>query len=218
MRINNTIKTLIISDFFILSGIGLIGPIFAVFVTKQINGGDLKVVGFASMIYLFCRAIIQLLVARLVDKQSSEKYDFAFLVAGSFLLGLTPLGFIFSSLPWHIYVLEALNGLGFAMALPCWYAIFTRHIDRGNEGLEWSASDTSIAFGQAIAAAVGGLLAEKYGFPPIFLLISALSLIGAIFLIFIFRDLKSQKIVIPRGSSEDFIRPLRKRLIHKRIY
>jgi len=102
--------------------------------------------------------------------------------------------------------------------LPCWYAIFTRHIDRGNEGLEWSASDTSIALGQALAAAAGGLLAEKYGFSPIFLLMSVLSLIGASLLVFIYRDLKSQKIVITKGTSEDFVRPLRRRLIHKRFF
>lgn len=218
MRINKVIKTLIISDFFLLSSFGLASPILAVFVTQQIRGGDLKVVGFASTIYLFVRALFQLFFARAIDKKTSEKYDFAFMLVGSILLAVAPLGYIFSYEPWHIYALEALNGLGFAMSLPCWYAIFTRHIDRGNEGLEWSTSDTSIALGQALAASVGGLLAEKYGFSPIFLLMSILSVIGASILIFIYRDLKSQKIVITKGTSEDFVRPLRRRLIHKRFF
>ncbi len=218
MRINKVIKILILSDFFILSSFGLASPILAVFVTKQINGGDLKVVGFASTIYLFVRAIFQLFFARIIDKKTSEKYDFAFMLIGSFLLSLAPLGYIFSSQPWHIYALEALTGLGFAMSLPCWYAIFTRHIDRGSEGLEWSSSDTSIALGQALAAAVGGLLAEKYGFSPIFLLMFFLSLIGVLLLAFIYRDLRSQKIVVPKSTSEDFVRPLRRRLIHKRFF
>lgn len=218
MRINKVIKILIISDFFLFSGFGLVTPILAIFVTQQISGGDLRVVGLASTIYLFVRALFQLFFARFVDKKTSEKYDFGFMLAGSLLLSITPIGYIFSSQPWHIYALEALNGLGLAMSLPCWYAIFTRHIDRGSEGMEWSISDTSIAFGQAIAAGVGGFLAEQYGFTFIFILMSIVSLIGVFFLPFIFRDLKQQKIVVTQGTSEDFVRPLRRRLIHKRFF
>lgn len=215
---NRVVKFLILSDFFIFSATGLLSPILAVFVTNQIVGGDLKVVGISSTVYLVFRAFLQLGFAKWIDKKISEKYDFALCVVGALVVSLTPIGFIFAQLPIHIYILEALNGIGFSMTLPAWYAIFTRHIDKGKEGFEWSASDTTIALGQAIAATVGGFLADKYGFNLVFIFSSALSFIGATFLIFIFKDLKNQKIVIPVLSGEDFLRPLKNKLKHKRIY
>lgn len=215
---SRVIRFLILSDFFVFSATGLLSPIFAVFVTNQIIGGDLKVVGISSTIYLVFRAFFQLGFAKWIDKKPSEKYDFALFIVGAFVVSLTPLGYIFAKLPIHVYVLEALNGLGFSMTLPAWYAIFTRHIDKGKEGFEWSTSDTTIALGQAVAATIGGLLADKYGFNLVFIFTAVLSMMGAVFFIFIYRDLKSQKIVIPASTSEDFLRPLKSKLRHKRIY
>lgn len=215
---NKVVKLLILSDFAIFSAAGIAAPVFAIFVTKQIIGGTLEIVGIASSIYLFFRAILQLGFAKWIDRKTNEKYDFSLLISGSILISIVPLGYLFVHLPFEIYILEALSGLGFSMTLPAWYAIFTRHIDKGREGFEWSASDTSIAMGQALAAFLGGFLAEKYGFHWVFIAMSALSILGAIFLTVIFRDLKTQKIVITQKSGEELLQPLKKRLKYKRIY
>ena len=36
---------------FVNSGFSIFGPVFAVFVTKQISGGSLEVIGFATAIF-----------------------------------------------------------------------------------------------------------------------------------------------------------------------
>ena len=46
--INKVIRFLITSDFLLQSGWGLIGPIFAIFLTRQIEGGSLEMVGFVA--------------------------------------------------------------------------------------------------------------------------------------------------------------------------
>lgn len=58
--INKVIKTLIMADLTFLSAFGFLGPIFAVFVVKQIAGGSLQVVGFAATIYWLIKSILQL--------------------------------------------------------------------------------------------------------------------------------------------------------------
>ncbi|GAH48577.1 unnamed protein product, partial [marine sediment metagenome] len=65
---NPVIKVLTISDFLIISGFGLITPIFAVFVTDTIEGGTLAVVGIAAAIYLLARSIGQIPVGAIIDK------------------------------------------------------------------------------------------------------------------------------------------------------
>lgn len=49
--INKIIKVLILSDIALLTGIGFIAPIFAIFIADNIYGGDVRVVGFATSIY-----------------------------------------------------------------------------------------------------------------------------------------------------------------------
>ena len=66
--INKVIKILITSDFLLQSGWGLIGPIFAIFLTKQIQGGDLKMVGFVASTYWITKSIIQPFIAHYLDK------------------------------------------------------------------------------------------------------------------------------------------------------
>ncbi len=55
MKINNLIKVLTFSDVLILSGWGLINPLFAVFITQQIQGGNLELVGLSTAMYWILR-------------------------------------------------------------------------------------------------------------------------------------------------------------------
>ncbi|MBM3257909.1 MAG: hypothetical protein FJZ05_01705, partial [Candidatus Nealsonbacteria bacterium] len=63
IKINRVIKTLIISDFFLQSGWGLIGPIFAIFITQQIDKGTLASVGFVAATYWFVKSVAQPFIA-----------------------------------------------------------------------------------------------------------------------------------------------------------
>ena len=49
--INKVVRVLIEADLVFFSAFGFFEPIFAVFVTDQIRGGNVKVVGFAAAIY-----------------------------------------------------------------------------------------------------------------------------------------------------------------------
>jgi len=218
MYVNKVIKVLILADFFMLSAVGMASPIFAVFITDHIEGGSLAMVGYVSTVYLLIKAFFQLAFGKWIDKKDSEKYDFFLMIVGSILVSLAPLGYIFSRLPWHIYLIESLTGFGFAMNLPAWYAIFTRHIDRGQEGFQWSLETMLVALGGAITASAGGYLAEHYGFNLVFVLMSVMSLLGTMFMGLIYRDLKAHKFIVAPKTTDEYIRPLKKRLIHKRYF
>ncbi len=201
LSINRVIKTLIKADLIFLSAFGFITPIFAVFITQQIKGGDVKVVGFAVATYWILKSLLQIPISRFLDKTKGEKDDFYFLVFGFLIAAIVPFGYIFSSLPWHIYILEAIYSLGMAMAYPSWCAIFTRHIDKGREASEWGLDSTVLGLGTGITGAVGGILVSQFGFNMVFVIVGILALIGASLPILIYKH------IIPRGNH--FIRILR---------
>lgn len=192
--VNKVVKILILSDFFLLSAWGLIMPILAIFIVGQIEGGDVRVAGMAVGIYWILKSLIQVPVGKYLDKNHGEKDDYYFMIGGTFLASLVPLGFIFAFLPWHIYFLQVIHAIGMAMAVPPWGGIFTRHIDKGKEAMTWGLESSSIGIGAGIAGIAGGIIAKTFGFTPLFIGMSILGMISA-FLFFLIK-----KDILPKGK------------------
>ncbi len=190
--INKVVRTLIQTDLVFVSAFGLVSPVFAIFITKQIQGGSVEVVGFAAAIYWILKAILQIPIGKFLDKYKGERDDIYFLVLGYILAAIVPLGYMFSFLPWHIYVLQAIYSIGMAMAIPAWAGIFTRHIDGGKEAFEWSLESSGLSLGSGITGAVGGILVAKFGFNMVFIIVSVLAFIGALLPLLIYKDIASR--------------------------
>ncbi|MFH1780406.1 MAG: MFS transporter [Candidatus Nealsonbacteria bacterium] len=185
MGINKVIKILISADILLQSGWGLIGPIFAIFLTRQIKGGGLEMVGFVAATFWITKSIVQPFIAHSLDSKNGERDDFNLLVIGMFLANLVPIGYFFSTQIWHIFVLEFFRGLCMACVIPSWYGIFTRHINKGWEAFSWSLDSTGIGFAAGFAGAFGGILATIVGFKMVFLLTSVFGLLSSSLLFFI---------------------------------
>lgn len=196
--INKVIRILITSDFLLQSGWGLIGPIFAIFLTRQIQGGTLEMVGFIAATYWVAKSVVQPFIAHFLDVTKGEKDDFKFLIGGMYLANLIPLGYIFSTQPWQIFLLEFIRGLAMACVVPTWSAIFTRHIDKGWEAFSWSIESTGIGFAAGIAAAFGGILASILGFKVVFVLVSFFGIISTSVLLLIQDKLFNRDHFAPR--------------------
>jgi len=196
--INKVIRFLITSDFLLQSGWGLIGPIFAIFLTRQIEGGSLEMVGFVAATYWIVKSIVQPFIAHFLDITKGEKDDFKFLITGMYIANLIPIGYLFSTQIWHIFLLEFIRGLAMACVVPTWAAIFTRHIDKGWEAFSWSIESTGIGFAAGFAAAFGGVLASILGFQTVFVLVSFFGLMASSTLFLIKNHLFLRDHFVPR--------------------
>lgn len=190
LETNPVIRALTVSDIFILSGFGLVSPIFAVFLTDHIQGGNVELAGMAAMIYLLTKSLGQIPVAQIIDKTRGEKDDFFFMVIGSLMISFVPLLYLIAQKPWHIYIIQFFYGFSQALTFPAWMAIFTRHIGYQKEGLEWGIFYTLTDLFGAGAAAIGGLAAYRLGFAPLFISVSILSFIGSGWLFLIHKEIK----------------------------
>lgn len=173
-----------------LSALGLIAPIFAIFITDKIKGGSIEVVGFAAAIYWISRSIFEIPIAKFLDRTMGEKDDLYFLVVGYTIVAFVHFGYVFSSLPWHIYLLQGVYALGAAISWPAWSALFTRHIDKGREGFEWSVEHVSFSLGIGITGAIGGVMVAMMGFNIVFVLAGIFALLGGLLPLIIYKDIK----------------------------
>ena len=192
-KVNKAIRILITSDFFLNCGWGLLAPIFAIFIIQNITTGNsveaAKVAGFGALFYWVTKSILQIPIGNYLDKNHGEIDDFWFMVAGMFLASLVPFGFLFSSLPWHIYLLQVVHAIAMAIVIPPWMAIFTRHIDEGKEALEWGMESTGIGLGAGFAGAAGGTLVALFGFQIVFILTGGFTFLSAILLLLIRKEI-----------------------------
>ena len=191
MRISHTIKTLITSDFLINSGFSVFGPVFAIFVTGQINGGTVETVGFAAAITQIIKSVLQVPVARYLDRNHGEYDDFYSMVTGTLLVSTVPFLYLAASTPAHLYIIQGIYGVGLALAVPPWYAIFTRHIDKMKENIEWSMESVAIGVSGAGAAALSGVMVTQFGFRSVFIIGGIFSFLGALVQMKIYRDLRA---------------------------
>ncbi len=187
LSLNRILYVLIFSDFVVISAYGLLAPIFAVFLLDRIIGGTLVVIGISEAIYLITKSLIQVPVGILIDKTKGEKIDFWFLFLGNLIISLSLFAYIWVSLPWHIYLISFIYGIGGAFAYPSWTGLFTRNIIENKESFAWSLSTTFVELGRAGAAVIGAAVGEFLGFNSLFVIVGGLSLFGT-FLLFIFFD------------------------------
>lgn len=199
--INKVIKVLIVSDFFLNCAWGLLTPIFAIFLVQSITNGDTakaaEVAGFGTLFYWVVKSILQIPISKYLDKNHGEKDDFLFMLLGTFIMSLTPFGYLISTQAWHTYIFQILHAVGSAMMIPSWYAIFTRHIDKGKEAYEWGIDSTMLGFGAGITGAIGGVMA-LFGFKLIFIFSGVFNLISAIVFLLIRKEISPQNRVSPR--------------------
>lgn len=184
---------MILTDFALFTGLSFILPIFAIFMTEYIQGADLKTVGLAASAYWITLSLVLIPCGRYLDRNHGERDDLYFIIIGNTLGAIAVFGFIFSSLSWHIYLLQGVYAIGMGMSIPGYTAIFTRHIDKGKEALSWSVRAALIGAGAGIAGALGGTVAHYFGFKILFLGVVILLLVSAVLPILISKDLISEK-------------------------
>lgn len=187
---NKIIKILIASDFLIWTGWGLLAPIFAVFITERIIGGTLAVVGIAEFIFLASKSIFQLIFGDYLDIESSDKRNLRWILSGSLIFSLSALLYLNCRYPWQLYGIEFLMGVSSAMAYPSWYGLFIKHLDPRKKSFSISFHSAVTEGGTAIAAAIGGFVADYLGFPFLINIVVLTSLIGSILLIFLWQPIR----------------------------
>jgi len=177
----------------LLTGFGFVAPVFAIFITEHIQGGDVRMAGFAAAIYWITLSLVLIPFGKYLDKNHGEKDDLCFIIIGVILAAGAIFGFVFASLPWHIYLLQVVYAIGMGMNIPGYTAIFTRHIDKRKEASSWGTRAAFIGIGAGIAGALGGTIAHYFGFRVLFSGVAILLLVSAILPLLILKELIPQK-------------------------
>jgi len=177
MKTNHTIKLLMFSDIFVITGFGLVEPILAIFIKENLIGGTIFTAGLASTLFMITKSAVQLPFSRHVDAHGARN-DVKWLVFGTFMIALVPFIYFFSKNIFHVYIAQIIYGIGSGLAFPTWLGLWSTHLDKHHESFEWSLYSTLVAMGTAVSTAIGAAIAEYLGFTFTFVFVGVLSLAG----------------------------------------
>lgn len=176
-QMNKVVKTFIFSETFLWAAWNFITPIVAVFVTNQINGGSIGVAASAFSTYLIVRVVFELISSKYLSGDNDRR-KFIITILGMFFVSLSYISFAFTTTAMQLYLSYSLLGFGIGIASPAKNSLFSTHLDRKKEASEWGIYDASVFLGMAVSAALGGLVAQQFGFQVLFFLAAGINLLG----------------------------------------
>lgn len=176
-HVNPLVKAYVISESFMWSAWNLIIPIFAVYITQEIAGGNVQSAAAGYSTYLISRVVFELLCGQYL-RGSTDRGKIIVAIFGMLLLSACYLGYAIAEDIPTLFAFYFLSGAGLGIAMPAKNALFSIHLDRNKEATEWSISDACQFLSMGLATALGGFVAFEFGFQPLFVLASILTLIA----------------------------------------
>lgn len=210
LDINKVVRILVGSDVVLYFGIGLFAPVFAIYITRQIENGTIAAVGIATSVYWVARMLTAIPLSKFMDKTDGENDEFYFLVIGTALFAAIFIAYTFASRVWHVYVLQAIYGVVNSMIIPAWRIVFTNHLDQEKIGYYWSVEDIGLGLAIAGSASLGALMVERFGFDTVLYLVAAISLLSSFILMYLRKHTYTLKELRRLAKERKKLRPLLK--------
>lgn len=184
-KVNKIVRAFIMSETLLWSGWALVNPVFAIFVVDRVAGGNISTAAAAVTVYMIARIVFELWAGMRLSR-SSNHTKFIYSIVGIVLVGLVYLGFGFATEIYHVFLLQVLSGLGFGISTPAKMSLFSDHLDKSRESVEWGWYDAAVFGGMALTAFLGGVIAANFGFRALFIVSSVTIFLGAIpFVLFV---------------------------------
>lgn len=176
---NSIVKAFIVSEIFLWSSWNAITPIFAIFAATKIPGGNTEIAASSFSAYLIVRVIFELISGRYLSK-AKDIQKFTISILGIILISLGYVGFALTKNISSIFLFYGVIGMGLGIASPAKNSLFSMHLDKNKEVTEWSIYDGFVFMGMAMSAAIGGFVANRYGFTFLFYLVAITNLLSII--------------------------------------
>lgn len=184
-KVNPLVKAYIASESLMWSAWNFIIPIFAVFIVQNVEGGNIEMAAIGYSTYLMSRVLFELISGKYLIG-TDDRRKVMVIILGMICLSLAYLGFAVVRDIYFLLFYYFVAGMGLGICMPAKNSLFSIHLDRDKEASEWSLADAFTFSAMAIATTVGGFVAFRFGFQPLFMLaffINCLAIFPFLFLL-----------------------------------
>lgn len=167
------LKVLLFGDSFFMLSMGMITPIYAIFVERI--GGDILDASGAWAAFALSSGVLMYILGRWEDR---HKHFASLACLGYLLRSLAFLGYFFVENTLGLFIVQIVLGVSGAINTPAIDTLYTRYLDGKKQASEWAAWEGLDLVISAFAAIIGGTIATYLGFRVLFLAMFASGIIG----------------------------------------
>ncbi len=178
-ELNPVVKAYIVSESFLWSAWDFVTPIIAIFIAKNVSGGDIQTAAAGYSVYLITRVVFELISGRILQHTNDRK-KVLMSIFGILCLSVAYFGFAFTKTLQLVFLFYSILGVGLGIAAPAKNSLFAMHLDKNKEATEWSLNDAVSFICMALATALGGFVAAQYGFQTLFLIAGVINVLSVI--------------------------------------
>lgn len=170
------IKLLLLTDLWATLALGMIGPIYAIFVEDI--GGNIMDAGWAYAAFMITSGIMLYVLGKWEDH---IKHKEKLLVLGYSLVAVGCLSYYFVDSQAMLVMTQIILGFAEAVQLPAADALYAKHTSRKHAASEWGSWEAMWYVATGVAAVIGSFIATVMGFKTLFLVMFAVSLLSVVF-------------------------------------
>ena len=178
-KLNKNLRLLIFVNTVITFTVGMFAPFYAVFVVKI--GGGAALAGVSWALFSVVSGILILLLSKW---ELRIKRQHILLAIGYLIRSMVFLSYAFMNNIPQLLITQVLWGIASAIGTPAFDALYTSNTSKETAIVEWGDWEGISAIATGVAALIGGLLIQSVGFKILFLLMSAISALLGIYLLY----------------------------------
>src|SRR3989344_1734008 len=145
------------------------------------------VASISFAIYTAVFALLTTFIGKLEDTKFNKEET---VFIGYLILIIGNLLFLFVQRALHLYLVQILMGIGVAIVAPAWEALYSLALDKGKESSEWGYWNMGTGLSVSIAAFVGGIIVNYFGFKALFVIMAIFHLISSVIAASLLKNLK----------------------------
>lgn len=179
------IKFLLLADAWVNLALGMLGPIYALFV-EQI-GGDILDASWAYFAYMLTTGVVIWLISRWEDRFAHKEI---LVTCGYLATSIGCLSYVFVNDQMSLLITQVILGFATALLNPAFDSLYSHYVTRKAETSDWGTWEAMGYVVTAVAAIVGGYIAYGFGFRTLFLVMFLSSIASTLVSFNMFRKKK----------------------------
>ena len=181
--LNKSLRILITLNMIFTFVVGVFAPFYAIFVQKI--GGDIAFAGMSWAVFTIISGVLMLFF---IKWELHVREQELLLALGYLIRSVVFISYAFMESMSQLIMTQVLWGIAAAIGVPAFAAIYGAHTSREGSIGEWGGLEGVSSIATGVAALVGGLVIESFGFQPIFFAMSGVSFLLALYIWLLPRD------------------------------
>lgn len=182
-RLNRSLRILVVTNSILVFIMGLFAPFYAVFIQKI--GGNIAFAGFSWAIFSIVGGVLIFLFSNLELRVKEQELLIAL---GYLLRSAVFISYAFMTSIAQLIATQILWGVAMALSAPAFDSVYAAHTTQESSIVQWGSWEGIASIAAGLAALVGGLIIQAFGYQVIFIIMAVISMGLGIYIWMLPRD------------------------------